>query len=872
MREPLLLPVFAVASGILAARALGLSTIDALWPIPLFLLLALVSAWRKNRWLKRTCLLLATLFLGSLAEAWHRPGPPPVIDAGPREVVVLEGCVVAPSAFARDREQFTLELEPHARVRVTLPFASSEAFASEDDGQDPTEAIRPVTRAMGLHYGQRIEIEARVRKPRNFFNPGAFDYVQYLAHQDIFWTATMNSKGPEPKVLSGGCGSRFWKSIYDLREVLLARIDRLYKGDEYTSGMMQGILLGENSHLEKIWTENFRKTGTVHALVISGTHVAVLAMALLFLLRWCGMPEVSALAVTALAAWLYALVSGFSPPVVRAAGGFSLYLGARFLFRKGRVLNLLSAVAIAFLLFDPSEITDASFQLSFLAAAAIGALAVPLLENTTGPYLRGLKGIGKLELDPHLEPKVAQLRVEIRLAAEALSGLSPVVRLPAYWISLCIVASIRAVFYGTELVLVSGVMQVALALPMAEYFHRVSLTGVTANLLIVPLLEFTVPAGFAAISTGSTVLGAVAAWPLRLAARIAEWHSGLEPSWRIADPPLWLSLAFVSALLLVATSVRYRHIRIPAAFLLVVLFGLLLWQPWPANVESGALELTVIDVGQGDSLLVVFPDLKTLLVDGGGFLRYGRTLSKPRLDTGEDVVAPYLWSRGIRRLDVIAVTHAHEDHAGGIPSLLEDFHPTQLWFGANPSDTLVQRAGELGIPVVQKKESAPFPFGGASIEILAPSAAMVSRKPGNNDSLVLRITYKKRSFLLTGDIERPVEQYIQSQGIPVHADVLKVGHHGSKTSSSDGFLDAISPSLAVISAGYENSFGHPHPTVLQRFKDHNIPVLRTDLDGLVTVRTDGHNLFFGNALWEIASNPLGFGAGFREAWGEILVH
>src|SRR5262249_16668137 len=157
-------------------------------------------------------------------------------------------------------------------------------------------------------------------------------------------------------------------------------IEKLYSGDDYSTGMMEAILIGESSKLEKIWTEDFRRTGTFHALVISGVHVSVLAAVLLFLLRLCMIPEIPALAVTPAAAWLYALVSGFSAPVVRAAGGFSLYLVARFFFRRGRVMNLLAAVALVYLLFDPAQMFDASFQLSFLCVAAIGALGTPLLE------------------------------------------------------------------------------------------------------------------------------------------------------------------------------------------------------------------------------------------------------------------------------------------------------------------------------------------------------------------------------------------------------------------------------------------------------------------------------------------------------------
>jgi len=241
---------------------------------------------------------------GTLTEAWHRPGPPPEIDAGWKETVLLDGCVVEPTVLSPGREQFTLELEPGVRARVSQ--------AVDDDAPAPR-----------LAYGQRVEIEAKIRAPHNYSNPGSFDYAGYLARQHIYWSAAM-TRGSAPTILGGRCGSRFMAFVFGLRTSALERLERLYAGDSYATGMMQAILIGETSGLQRAWTEGFRRTGTFHALVISGVHVTVLAGVLQFLLRLCALPELGALAATAAAAWLYALVSGLSAPVVRAAGGFSL--------------------------------------------------------------------------------------------------------------------------------------------------------------------------------------------------------------------------------------------------------------------------------------------------------------------------------------------------------------------------------------------------------------------------------------------------------------------------------------------------------------------------------------------------------------------
>jgi competence protein ComEC len=882
-----------------------------------------------SRFLPRACIALALFFTGVFAEAWHRPGPPPEIDVGSaavnsRETVILAGCVVEPAVFSNDREQFTLELDSSdpgikARARVTLaldPDAASGAAASSlgsagesalgsgtfkpagdtstPAGDTSTPAADTLTPASGLapqrlDYGQHVEIEARVRRPHNFNNPGSFDYAAYLARRHIFWTATM-PRGSTVRVLPGRCGWRFMSAVFGLRTAAVRRIERLYGQDNYSSGMMEATLIGETSKLEKIWTDNFRRTGTFHALVISGLHVMVLAAVLLFLLRLCALPEMPALAFTVAAAWLYALVSGFSAPVVRAAGGFTLYAVARFFFRRGRVLNLLAAIALVFILWDPGQLFDASFQLSILCVAAIGALARPLLESTSAPLARGVHAMANVDMDPHLEPRSAQFRVEMRLIAETIALW---IRLPLRWSIELVSLAARVALFAFQMALISAVVQIGLALPMAVYFHRVSLSGLTANMLIVPLLSGVVPLGFISIFTGWRWVAQIAAWMLRLSASIADWHARLEPNWRIADPPVWLAMACLGALIAMAMALRARAAGTslhrgtagenaanhrastgedavitgrrrrnsvgwrwstagPALAAVLATFTLLVWHPFPPAIALKTLELTAIDVGQGDSLLVTFPDGRAMVVDGGGVLQFGipgRVRRKPTLDIGEDVVSPYLWSRGIRRIDVLVVTHAHEDHSGGAGALIANFRPREVWVGANPLAGVLETAARFHIPVIAKRVSEPFAYGGATIQILSPPSGYVPTKNMNNDSLAFRISYGVDSFLLTGDMERPMETRLLASGLDIQANVLKIGHHGSKTSTTQPFLDAVAPSISIISDGFENSFGHPHRDVLARLAGRGSAVLRTDLDGLVTVRTDGRRLTMDTMLW-----------------------
>jgi competence protein ComEC len=827
MREPLLLPAAAVAAGIVLDRGLAFGVRESALAAAAFAILAALPA---ARWLRLTSAALGLAMTGCLLAAVHRPSREPYLDAAPRETVLLAGCVVEPAVFSPGGARFTLELEPGARVRVEAPAWAQLA--------DPPR----------LPYGTRVEIEARVRPPRNFGNPGAFDYAGYLARRNIFWTALVPSQGAV-RARPGRCGRRMTAWIYAVRAAALERIAKLYPDDAYSRAMLEATLIGESARLERVWTEDYRRSGTYHAIVISGLHVTVLATVLLFVLRFVPVAPAAALALTALAAWLYALVSGFSTPVIRAAGGLTLFLLGRLVYRRARVLNLLAALALLYLALDPQALFDASFQLSFLAVAAIGALAVPWLESSTGPLARGLRSIHTLDLDPRLEPRAAQLRVELRLVAETVELWT---RLPAAWCAQALAWTARAVLFAAELALVSAAVQVGLALPMAGYFHRVSFTGLSANLLIVPLMNAVVPLGFLALATGWSWVAALTGVLLEWSRAVAAWHAALEPAWRVPEPPRWMAAAFTLALMAAAVALRRRRLRRAAIAAMAALLALIVIHPWPARLHPGQLELTAIDVGQGDSLLVVFPEGATMVIDGGGRLSYGPRRSS-HLDTGEDVVSPYLWSRGIRRVDILAATHAHQDHTGGLAALLENFRPRELWTGANPPAPLLEQARRRGVRVVEQRAGPPFAFSGATVEVIAPRPDYRAAEPGNNDSLALRLAYGSRSFLLTGDMERVVEASLLAAGAVGHVDVLKVAHHGSRTSTTEAFLEAASPAIAVISAGFDNSFGHPHRDVLARLEARHTAILRTDLGGLATVRTDGRRLWFEIAQWSRAA-------------------
>ena len=730
-----------------------------------------------------------------------------------------------------------------SRVRVGVRLAiyqkvGNRAILDRLMTRSPNDPIR-------LTYGTRLRIRAKLHPARNYRNPGAFDYEGYLLDSGI--QVLGSAEAMDVERLPGFSGSRIelWRTR--VHASIITKIHQLYPASQ--ASLMDAMVLGEESFLRNATRTEYQRSGTYHVLVVSGMNLSILAVAIFWTLRQFRVDPAIAAIATVVVSFAYAFVVGVGPPVWRAALMLATYLGARLLYRGRNMMNAIGAAALGILIADRRALFGASFQLTFLAVFIIAGIGSPILERTTMPYARGLRLLRAASYDLRVDPKVAQFRLDLRMIAGRLK------RFIGDRFSLALPPIFMRVLIGVcELVFISALMQAGLALLMAHHFHRATTMGMPANLAVIPLTQVLMPAAAAAVGLGyiSPMLAKPAVWisgfALEGIAGTVHLLGGRQligesiADLRVAIPSLIMVLASITTLTLAMLAAwRARWTTCGSVVLLIAVAFWIAFVPSHPQIRSGVIEMTSIDVGQGDSLLLVTPEGRTILIDAGGLPQWMHS----DFDLGEQVVSSYLWNRGIDRLDVVIITHPHLDHLGGMPAVMANFHPRELWVSIDkPTGELasvVTQAVRAGMRVSVKKEGDQIDFGGAHFQVLAPGRDQItgSMRP-NDDCLVFTATLGTTTALLEGDAERAVEERIVAEH--PEATLLKVAHHGSASGTSSALLSTIQPRYAVISVGARNVYGHPRREVLERLEHAGVRTYRTDEEGAVSFYLDGKSV------------------------------
>ena len=704
------------------------------------------------------------------------------------------------------RMEGTLYRPPEGRRHTTRLYVEARGIFRDGAWMEATGRILlyvdgPVE---GLGSGDTVRFLARLRVPRNFGNPGGFDRVWWLKRKGILVSGYVG-KGLIARI--GGDGPGFAQRLGERTKRFIDSSGAANKG------VMKALTTGDRSTIPDDVREVFTRSGTAHLLAISGLHVGFVAYLAYTLAVWLLKRSERAMlaldvrkaaaAASMVPVLIYGAVSGFSVSTERAVIMVGAYVFALLIGRARDLYSVVALAAFVILLADPGLLWDASFQLSFAAVLSILHLA---------PALRHLFG-----------------------AREGTVPAAPIQKLKDRAVTLLSVTVAATI--GTAPVL-------------AYHFHRIQPVGFVSNLVVVPLTGFlAVPMCLVSALLHPLWQGG-ALWILRAADSVlyaalglAGFFSGLPWAsvWVSTPAPSEMVLFYLLLACLPFLSAPGRGRRVVSVLSVLAVLGLVAQAGLRhyAACRNDELTVTFISVGQGDAALVEFPSEqgrpgKTMLIDGGGL--YSRDF-----DTGERVVAPFLWKKRIRRIDYIVLSHPQRDHMAGLEFIARNFHPEEFWWnGVGGLATGLEEAlKEGGVRTrVVGAGTPPERINNVVVEFLHPHAA--SGLNLNNSSLVLRLRYGSRSFLFTGDIEEEAERMLAGRGVA--ADVIKVPHHGSRSSSTPRFVDSVTPAVAVASAGWMNVFGFPHEETVARYNKSGAAFLRTDLDGAVTVATDGEGL------------------------------
>lgn len=794
------------------------------------------------------------------------------IESG--EPVEVEGTLIGKPEPSIDG--FIIRLQVEKLVHDTAEQNVSgviKLFAMAADPEAETEYA-----AMDLRYGTRIRVACDLSREEQFQDPGVVSQKLVMDQQGIDATGTIKS----PLLVEVlGRKSVFvplaW--IFDQRQDLIYSLRQNLNPS--TAGVLIASLLGDRHFLDKRTADVFREGGTFHVLVISGLHITFIGGMILVFIRIFTRNRVWPVLATTAFLWLYAFAVGAEVPVVRATLMFTVLACSQLVHRNGTLFNSLGLCAILILAWRPYDLFTASFQLTFVSVGAIVVIAFPLIQRlreigewtptrkspfppNTRPWLRQFcealywrEDVWMIEQKRHIwTTKLFKTTKAAWLSREGMRKL------------------IRYVFEG---MVVSFVVQACLLPFLIVYFHRLTMASIFLNLWVG---FFIAVESFAALTgTLLSYLDASLAGPFFRVAEFFNWMLTavpgfiLDTGWASFRLPAYsgvgrsLYFLYVIPVAILSRAIfiwdpfqlirrgTFVHLRWCIAFL--ILSATIIVHPFSAPSPDGRLHIDFLDVGQGDSALITFPDGQTMLVDGGGKGRF-------RTDTGdgeeeqfepdtqrigEAVVSEFLWDKGYSKIDYILATHADADHIQGLVDVSKNFEIKYAMFGRTPADDanyteLADVLAKRRVAITTIARGDELNVGGVSVTVLYPAAGVSPNEVSNNDhSVVLRIVFGSKRILMTGDIEKGAERSLLAEPTSLEADVIKVPHHGSRTSSTEDFVNAVGAKLAVISVGRHSVFGHPNPEVVERWKMSGAAVLITGEAGTVSVSTDGQNIY-----------------------------
>jgi competence protein ComEC len=736
-----------------------------------------------------------------------------------------------------------------------------------------------------LRYGARIRVMVALSRVENFRNPGVPSFTDYLEHRGFDATGIIKSQ----LLIERLDDERVFIPLawlYEWRLQLLRSMREDFSPE--TAGVLGASLLGNRYFLSLDAADRFREGGTFHVLVISGVHISFIGLVVLLAMRRITRRKLWQFSVSVFVVWAYAIAVGAESSIVRAALVFTLVAVAPIFQRRATSLNALGGTGLALLVWRPSDLFDPSFQLTFLSVLAIVAFAWPLIQK--------LHEVGNWR-PTNEQPMPPLCPFWWRIVAETLFWSerdwrkemehSPwrcrLFKSPsAIWFEKFHLQ--KPARYAITAFVVSIAVQLVLLPLQVLYFHRLSLSSIFLNVvvgIVMALLSFSALAALLVAQVSQTLAAPLIAltegfnWlmihsvdpfrTVKLASMRLPEYSGARAViygfYFAALIPLAVALAKwdpLSSGSRVSLSRSWRTtIRVTMA-MLVVLIAVVIGHPFSAHKTSGRLQIDFLDVGQGDAALITTPEGTTILIDGGGRPRFDNRRKETDEDTdetverdsrgvGEAVVSEYLWWRGLSEVDYLVATHADADHIEGLNDAARNFEIRSAIVARSPThDTEFTRFADTlkskDVPFCLIARGDSLRIGDVTIDVLWPLPGVAEARSRNDDSIVLRVRFGQRVFLLTGDIERKSEAWLAQSAAELRADVVKVAHHGSRTSSIDAFVAAAHPSHAIISVGLQSIYGHPHKEVVERWRNAGAEVLTTGECGMVTVSTDGQDL------------------------------